>query len=300
MLKRYGVLVLAFGLMISALSGQAQEQNEEPQGAATEEQSQPQILPLPLPVEIIESDAAADARQRSEDEAKDREIRDLVAQEGMNAATQSIEAATKDMRDYALYSTLAVWVGTILLFYTLWLTRQANRAAQDAVNVTRDMGQAQIRAYVHLSRIDVEGQSETTTVDLNSAAWSFIAVFQNYGSTPAIDIAQQVRVCAPPTSWTGGAIEADPHAPRIEIIKGRVMGPGDLSRCQTGFFPLPSILADWRSGQRRLFLVATVHWSDIFGGSWESVTAKEVLPSLDDRVFTFVTYQDGNSYKRLS
>lgn len=47
----------------------------------------------------------------------------------MNAATQAMNKATEDMRDYALYSTVLLGVGTVLLIGTLLLTLQANNAA---------------------------------------------------------------------------------------------------------------------------------------------------------------------------
>ncbi|PHP28028.1 hypothetical protein [Limimaricola cinnabarinus] len=140
------IIAIVFGLVASL--GQAQEQANDPSDTAPEEQNPAQVLPIPLPVDIIDDEAATETRQRSEQEAREREIADLAAQQGMNAATQSIERATLDMRDYAFYSTVAVWIGTALLLYTLWLTRQANRAAQAAVNVTREIGEAQSRAYL--------------------------------------------------------------------------------------------------------------------------------------------------------
>ena len=129
---RTWLFAVTIGLIASL--GQAQEQagGEQGQSAAQENPAQP--FPVPLLVDIIEDEATAEARNRSEEESRQREIEDLIAQQGMNAATQSIEAATKDMRDYSLYSTLFVGIGTVLLFVTLWITWQANRVARDAVN----------------------------------------------------------------------------------------------------------------------------------------------------------------------
>jgi len=52
--------------------GQAQERYEKPQGSTDEEKGQPRMLPLPAV--IIKNDIAADARQRREQKAEDREI----------------------------------------------------------------------------------------------------------------------------------------------------------------------------------------------------------------------------------
>ena len=107
--------VFALGLTL-ATSGQAQDQTESPQGEANQQSQPPYEPPLPFPVEIAEDKTAADARERGEEEARQREIADLAAQKGMNAATQAIKTATNDVRDYALYSTIAVCIGTALLF----------------------------------------------------------------------------------------------------------------------------------------------------------------------------------------
>jgi hypothetical protein len=136
--NRYRVLVLALVLILSAHSGQAQEQDENGQRAAEDEQSQPQILPFRVPVEIIESDASAGARQRLEGETKEREIRDLAAQEGMNRATQAMNDATQRMAQYAFWSTLIVAIGTPLLVWNLLEIRRANRAAFGATKAAND------------------------------------------------------------------------------------------------------------------------------------------------------------------
>lgn len=178
MLKRHGLFVFAFGLILSVVLGQAQEQGEQAKGATTEKQGQTQILPLPVPVEIIESDAAAKTRKSGEDEAKEREIRDLAAQEGVNSATQSMNDATQRMAKYAFWSTVIVGFGTFLLVWTLWETRKANKAAQNAVAVTRDIGMLQVRAYIGTANVMVKGivVGETPEFSLN---------IKNTGQSPA-------------------------------------------------------------------------------------------------------------------
>ena len=146
---RSWVIAVAFGLI--AVSGQAQEQAQSPSGQTESQQSPSQALPLPLPVEIVEDQATADARERSEKESEQREVKDLVAQQGMNAATQAMNIATQRMADYALYSTILVGVGTVLLVVTLLLTWQANRAAVKAVNITWEIGKAQTKPYMRLA-----------------------------------------------------------------------------------------------------------------------------------------------------
>ncbi|MGJ8624966.1 MAG: hypothetical protein ACSHW1_19660 [Yoonia sp.] len=152
-------------------------------------------------MEIVEGPAAANARNASEEESRQREIADLVAQEGMNAATQSIKTATNDMRDYALYSTVAVWIGTALLLYTLWLTRQANNAAQRAVSVTENIGAAQTRAYLAISEVVRSGSHFQQPSDIK-------LFVKNFGQSGALEV----------TVWVGFFV-SDPISPDLPEIE---------------------------------------------------------------------------------
>lgn len=201
MSHRSWLLIAALGLILSFGSGQAQEQTEGPEGQAEQQQDPaPPNLPTPFPVEIIQDEGEVEARERREQERRRDEQADLLAQQGMNAATQSIDAATKDMRDYARYSTIAVWVGTVLLIVTLVLTWMANRAAQAAIRVTREMGRAQARAYV----------GPDWAVAQDRASYSLVAMsFRNTGVTPS----KWVRVAA------GFAVEKSGVRPAIDLTK---------------------------------------------------------------------------------
>ncbi len=164
------------GLVLFATLGQAQEKARDEQGQATIQQRPVQTLPIPLPVDVIEDEAKAEARKRSEAESRQREIEALAAQQGMNTATQ-------DMRDYALYSTVLVGIGTFLLMATLGLTWMANRAAQAAVKVTKESSERQLRAYVYPPLIN----HQKIYLDGNLAAWEFSIPWKNSGYTPAIN-----------------------------------------------------------------------------------------------------------------
>lgn len=133
---RYRLLVATAGfLTLLPVSGETQQQADSPQGQAESQQSPPEAFPAAIPVEIIEDKAEAEARKRGEAEAAEREKADLIAQEGMNAATQEINTATKAMADYALWQTRAAWAGTILLVATLWLTIRTVKAGNTLLNV---------------------------------------------------------------------------------------------------------------------------------------------------------------------
>ncbi|MHB0952583.1 MAG: hypothetical protein ACYC10_11695 [Allorhizobium sp.] len=186
MSRGYRVYIIAFGLIVLAISGQAQDQPYQADRSGGAEQSEPYTLPFSVPVKIVEEDAEANARQRQEAEAGEREKRDLVAQEGMNAATQEINAATQAMAAYAYWSTVLVGVGTVLLFVTLFLTMQATRAARDAVSVTREIGEAQTRAYLEFHEV-------SATVTDDGSAILIKGSVLNSGNSPAVGATVQLK-----------------------------------------------------------------------------------------------------------
>lgn len=161
----------------STVEPPSSKQNEQRQ--AETNQRPPYELPVPLSVEIIENDTESAARKRRERESDQREIDDLLAQQGM-------EEATRGMADLAQYQTWLIGIGTALLLVTLWLTRQANKAAtkaavaaEEAVKVTRELGQAQIRAYLTCASADIILESNWL------GCW---ATIRNSGSSPARDV----------------------------------------------------------------------------------------------------------------
>lgn len=181
-MRRPSLRIVVFAIAINLpASGQAQEQAGEAEGQPTTQQQPSQTFPLPLPVDIVEDEATAQAREREEKEARQREIADLAAQEGMNAATQAMNDATQRMPEYAFWSTLLVGIGTVLLIITLYQTRQANRAAQSAVAVTREIGEAQVRAYAAVKAVRL-----IIRKDGNGIMAEEVVVIENTGMTPAI------------------------------------------------------------------------------------------------------------------
>jgi hypothetical protein len=171
-------LIAVIGLALLASSGQAQERENEPQGADKEQQES--AKPFAIPVEVVESQETTKARKRTEQQSDDREYADLVAQQGM-------DAATRRMAELAVWQTLFIFLGTCALIYTLFLTRSANRAAWKAVEATERMGQAQVRAYLSCIKFSLHlsdnGDFANTSVKL-----------RNYGQSPAPEAQAILRV----------------------------------------------------------------------------------------------------------
>lgn len=182
--RSYRGVVLALGLALICWSGQAQEQQPDTHGDNQATQETTADAPRTgFPVQLIESPAEAEARQRAEQEAERRDIDDLAAQQGMNAATQAMNDATQRMAQYALWSTLIIGVGTALLFWTLWETRRANRSANHSVSVTREMFERQLRSYISI----VPLVKQPMFLMKQDEIIVFIG-FKNVGATPASDV----------------------------------------------------------------------------------------------------------------
>jgi hypothetical protein len=172
------IIAVALGLVLST-SLKAQEEAQSGEDGASGQQQPAQVLPIPVPVQIIEDDESASSRERREAESDQREKDNLIAQQGMNTATQTMNEATQSMKNAAWWSFGAVALGTALLMYTLLLTRQANQSARAAVSVTRDIGQAQTRAYLYVDTINATFDDGVIKGEVRIA---------NSGTSPALSV----------------------------------------------------------------------------------------------------------------
>ncbi|OUS19330.1 hypothetical protein A9Q95_13600 [Rhodobacterales bacterium 59_46_T64] len=173
---RSWLCVFALGLTF-ATSGQAQQQAQDEQEGASQQQQPTAELPIPIAVEIIEDQAAADTRKIRESESRQRDIDDLIAQQGMNESTRSMNDATQEMRDYVYIQTVLIGLGTALLVVTLMLTWGANRAAVKAAMVSLRVE----RPWIKVS-IETGDELFGTPPDM----WiCYELSFENVGKSPA-------------------------------------------------------------------------------------------------------------------
>lgn len=135
------------------------------------------------------SDDTADVARREADRLAEA---DVLAQQGM-------DISSRRMANISFWQTVLVGVGTAALIWTLFLTRQATKAAHDAVTVTRDIGQKQVRAYCHISSVTLKFPAE---------ALNLAVVLTNAGQSPANDVAwRSVVTLAPGHDGVGKELE---------------------------------------------------------------------------------------------
>ncbi|MGD2133379.1 MAG: hypothetical protein PVI23_11340 [Maricaulaceae bacterium] len=235
------------GLILLAPSGQAQEQTDEPDRPADEQQEG--ARPFAIPVEIIEEPEAAETRERREQEAADREQADLLAQQGM-------DAATKRMAKYAFWQTMLIGIGTAALLYTLFLTRQANRAAWDAVRVAEEVGKRQTRAYVG-------GHSAALESAPGGGLYCHFDIC-NFGQSPAeaVEVKVQLRytITAKGQEWPTSKEAFD------EMCRHpRSIAPHGKGRCTVHIPPDTIAKVEAESPEQiRFYCIADVWWFDVF------------------------------------
>lgn len=181
MFRSYWHIAIAFGLIALLTTSAVPTYGEENEvGGATEnaanEQNRPQKFPILVP---IESDESTKTREVSEKRAEQRELDDLAAQEGMNEATQK-------MADYSIYQTILIAIGTIILIYTLYLTRQANRTVLKASAALRDVQ----RPWIIVLPPTINGLKPISPDGDAHYAFMFNVSFEilNSGTLPATDV----------------------------------------------------------------------------------------------------------------
>lgn len=253
---RYGAWIIAVALGLAASLGQAQEQAEETDRSAQTEQPQTIQIPTPFPVKIVEDETEAITRQRQEAEARQRDIDDLLAQQGMELATRAMNQATQEMRDYAYAQTIIVGIGTVLVFLSLLIAIFANRAAFSAISVARAIGQAQTRAYLGISSVTLFQQERSGDERCKIRV-------KNYGVSPAINVSISAQCF-----YTEDNLEIEPDKFSV-LLQNGVIHPG--AELSVGFnidiaktiFGLGII--DYSENDKLKRVVGEVKYTDAFG-----------------------------------
>ncbi len=213
-------------------------------------------------------------RKRDATKTQDWKIDDLAAQQGMNEAAQR-------MADYSKWSLGLIAIGTLALIWTLVLTKRATKSAQDVVEVTREIGQKQVKAYLTV---------DDSCWGSNSNQFRVKIKLKNYGQSPCIS----------------GSIGSN-----VRILKDDKFF--DLGVKKTNFQTIPAnddstISLDWnhakftddwfefvKSGGVKIILNVGLSWEDVFGNitEIEALLHPRILDSLSDSEFIRFFYNRG-------
>lgn len=110
-----------------------------------------------MPSAAAEQEACARAREPSKDEAEQREKDDLCAQFRNAAAAERIYAITNSQSWLNYFQAGAL---AFSLIFTGWAAREAARAAraaEEAVEQNEETSRLELRAYVGLEHVEIEG-----------------------------------------------------------------------------------------------------------------------------------------------
>jgi hypothetical protein len=142
-----------------------------------------------------------------------------------------------------------------LLNDTLQATREAVRSAEDAVDVTRNIGEAQVRAYVMCSKCEVFlGGADNRPLA--------IVEIKNSGQSPAAAV--QTKVFVRTGKW--------PEKREVVILvwsmldtRGLVAGGTDQFKAYSKSALSPEEIEDIRSGTKAIFVRVDITYVDVFG-----------------------------------
>lgn len=275
MLYRSWLFAVAFGLILLPVSGQAQGETDNEQGQAATHQEPAQTFSTPI--RIVEDEGEAEARQRREAEARQHDKDDLIAQQGMNAATQAMNEATQRMAGYSLLSVVFIGIGTILLVWTLFETRKATISATDAATYARTAN----RPFLTPTNYRLEKVIDVVDTPQPPILWAFKMDILNVGGGPAFIESYGATHVIQSGKITG---EIDT---KNNPIDGRMFIRPDATRTfGDAAFHLytaddPDTWAKIQSCAINLYIVGYIQYTDNFGCVWESGFCLIFIPNSD-------------------
>ncbi len=190
-----------------------------------------------------------------------RSERDLEAQRDMAQWAENMFYSSIFM---AFLSAIGIW----LIFATLRETQKATKSAREAVEVTREIGQKQVRAYLHA----VDG-----TINVDPIMVVLSVKVRNIGKSPSIKSSCNGKMWAvyrPPSSTGVNGVRIL-HQVRKTIEATSIsqeFGPVSIGECKS--FPFVFIPSDIKDAEIQKLLATedvdiyfnvSIEWKDVFG-----------------------------------
>lgn len=297
--RSYWGIIFAVGFLtcLPALSQEPGEPPDEAQVEATPDDSErkpaadenpgPELdaaSDLLTPVQGIESairDLVAEQRRAASEPPNEHEVSDLKAQKAMalwaklmffaSIASVAVTAvglellrrtlkATKDAATYAESAARAAWE-------TVEQAKAATLAAQEAVGVTREIGQAQVRAYLSIipqEPIDVDWPISWPAVEL---------IIENTGQSPSQNVVLKAAIFRRPYSFQGLDVSQQANDmdsfmySNKEIDLGMISSSGQKRKTirHSSVLTKNDYNAVLDRGDDAIFIVALVTYNDFFG-----------------------------------
>ena len=255
MLKRYWVVIFAFGL---AYSGEALAQDAVPpstdspaveQGSDGQAQKEEEAARrFPFLIRIVEDSENAERAKRRESDADQRERDDLSAQQSMAESTEMIVTIS-------WWQLVLATAGTVLVFGSLFAAFWANW-------ISRDTARRQLRAY-----IDVDAaKAEHFTGPSAPEHIRFMIILKNSGQTPARDVSGWV------TCHFSAEFDTNFHKRVGDGGSRNPVGSGGELKFEFWTtdrgWPIEAVQAV-RDRKTNLWVHGAVNYQDIFRRDWE-------------------------------
>jgi hypothetical protein len=271
---RSGLYVFAIIGLTLSLSGQAWSQSaigDEPmqEESATDaqqniqEDQQPAVdlTPALNDIESAIRVLIAEEDKRATEAQESREKRDLNAQEAMADWAKWMFFAT-------LATVLLTFVALVYIRKTLIETQDAVRAADATVIATREIGQAQVRAYLSFEIENVKFSTpvlapDDTSDPLPNFVVSFSGILTNSGQSPAseVRIIFDIGEIIPGEAIEIGDGKDFHHQPPIAFsIPANGKSPGQIVS-KTFTADLKALTTE----DKIIFFAIILQWTDVFG-----------------------------------
>lgn len=258
------ILIAFVGWLSLANAQSPRAKSKQPETQSNQTNAVPPGTPPSAPVKPVEPPKL----ERACDEGKDARDSDLCAQ--WKAAD-----AARDAADWTRLGIILGVFGTVGLFWTLYYTRKAVLAAEEATkgaddalatanrsadasarlaSISEEHGQLSLRAYVSVTDIKFRA-------DQPGELWAEVTI-QNKGSTAALELQGDFTlVIVEGNSWDG-----PPGAFAPRGVK-RILAAGEPLILESGNSVAPYQPKDIIDGDWTLGVVGAVGYDDIFGKS---------------------------------
>lgn len=245
MSRSYWSLILAIAGLILVGAGEPPKSSEHAQNTETQKHTNKAANPAPSPfaVEIVntaEKDGGCKDR-------KDNRDSDLCAQwKAADAATNAAQ--------YAFWTLLISAIGTGLLVWTLWETRQSSRR--------------ELRAYVKLVIPDTE-----VIITADTPVVIKLEML-NYGHTPALNCTFQHSCVIQSSDWQWPPSVSPVRAKNIGVTLHR--DEPITSEIRSSFEINSKMISNVQDGHSTIFARAAYFYDDVFGKSHFSQMSFEI------------------------
>jgi hypothetical protein len=260
-LAAYTYNLVTLGWQLQSVSENGSEIRKSQYTATGYNPEQRRCIKLVLSEQQACFDKAANAARENE-----RQERDLVAQE--------VTAIWTKITAYAAIAGVAASIAGLGLVYV------AYREARRTNIITRDVGEAQTRAYV---RIDIAYEIDEHVPD-DKAGIDIRAKVQNRGSSPAYVERFEVtrkRIPPRPSPWVDPYLAAgDPQrSVTLPMVGNSFLAPGADDHSVLDEIPRADV-EDILSKKERILVGAVVVYRDVFGKKWQTRYAKCFDPEI--------------------